>query len=713
MNAAATGQTLTERSKRTERSTGRILIVDDEPRMTASLRALLSEEGHQTEGALSGEEAITRMQKTAYDVLVVDVRMPGVDGMDVLRAARAQNPDRPVIMMTAYASLESAVSAINEGAYDYLVKPIDLTEMRLTVRRAVEKHRLNLARASLTEELQEKNRTLSRRVVELNALHEVGAALSTTGELDRLLKSILNQAMGVIGTNYGSIMLLNPERETLSVVASSESDVDRFDHVEVAVGDSIAGHVTSTGDPLMIEDVESDPRFRRRNRPQFETKSLICAPLRTPNSILGVINLSDKCDHLPFTREDLRLLVTLAAQAAMAIEDARHFQQVRRQLDEVTALHELTNRLAEVERTDQMVDAVFDTLARLTSGDKVQWWEWRTDREGIALVACRAGTEGKTAVQPLFAAVTQAELMDEGCCGKAVLSQLRTAEPRCSVETVLTVPVRSSEHPLGVFVVGRCRKSTFSDHERHLVGLACSQAERIFERQRALLNATRLVTMGKMISEISHDLRKPLTNIRGSLQVLRGKSGLSAETGGILESADHEIVRLATLVTELVDFANPKRYRTERRDLGPILRRAVSLIDRAATKHGVTVTVDFPERLPSIFCDENQIIEAMLNVLSNAIDAMGKGGSLTVAASVDSAGTDGGQKLVISIRDTGQGMQKSELNRIFERYYTTKASGTGLGLAIVQRIIRAHAGEVRADSIPGKGTTFYLELPVR
>jgi two-component system sensor histidine kinase HydH len=245
-----------------------------------------------------------------------------------------------------------------------------------------------------------------------------------------------------------------------------------------------------------------------------------------------------------------------------------------------------------------------------------------------------------------------------------------------------------------------------------LVSLACSQAERIFERQRALLNATRLVTMGKMISEISHDLRKPLTNIRGSLQVLRGRVEAGPETSEILESTDHEIVRLATLVTELVDFANPKRYRTERRDPGPIVRRAVGLIERAATKHGITVTVDIPERLPSIFCDENQIIEALLNVLSNAIDSMPNGGTMEVAAT-QTTEADGGQKLVISLRDQGHGMDPAELNRIFERYYTTKSSGTGLGLAIVQRIIRAHAGEVRAESRPGKGTTFYLELPVR
>lgn len=143
------------------------------------------------------------------------------------------------------------------------------------------------------------------------------------------------------------------------------------------------------------------------------------------------------------------------------------------------------------------------------------------------------------------------------------------------------------------------------------------------------------------------------------------------------------------------------------------MRRAVGLIERAATKHSIRISVDIPDRLPPIFCDENQIIEALLNVLSNAVDAMPNGGTLEVAVTLCAAGAGGSPKIVISVRDQGHGMEPGELTRIFERYYTTKSSGTGLGLAIVQRLIRAHEGEVRAESAPGKGTTFYLELPVR
>jgi len=692
---------------------GRILVVDDEPRMTASVKALLDSEGHETTEAHSGEEAIDLLQRSAFEVVLVDVRMPRVSGLDVLRAAREQAPERPVIMMTAYASLDTAIAAINEGAYDYLTKPIDLTELRLTVRRAVETYHLHVARNHILEELQEKHKTLSRRVVELNALHEVGATLSTTGETDKLLRAILNLATGVIGAEYGSIMLLEPGHDTLRIAATSGYLAAQTNGGPVPIGDSIAGQVAVLGEPVIVKDLNTDPRFARRNRPQFETSSLICAPLKTPNAILGVINLSDKRNHEPFSMEDLRLLVTLAAQAAMAIEDAEHFQLVTRRLDEVTALHELSNRLADVERTDQMVAAVFDTLHRLTGCDRIQWWEWQADPVGLVLRAERDHADQFRTPSPVSVPLEMQDIADENRCVGEIRRVAGLSDSATRMGSVLSLPVQSSEHPLGVFLLHRDSGPSFSDYERHLVQIVGSQAERIFERQRALLSASRLVTMGKMISEISHDLRKPLTNIRGALQVMHARCSEIPENRSLLEDAEQEVVRLATLVTELVNFSNPKRYRTERRDMVPVLNRAISLVRRAADRAKVSIECVIPDHLPPIFCDENQIIESLLNVLMNAIEAMSNGGTLTVRASLSSS-TDGSPDLIdIAISDTGPGMTRAELARVFERYYTTKPSGTGLGLAIVQRIINSCEGTVTATSEPGIGTTFRIQLPVR
>lgn len=693
------------------RLTGRILIVDDEERMTESLCALLARAGHVVSGAHDASEAIALLGREDFDVVVTDLRLPGPSGLEVLKAAHKGDSERPVIIMTAYASVEAAVAAIGEGAYDFLIKPIDHHELDLTISRALDKRRLQQATRQLVNDLQKSNDVLSRRVAELNALHEVSAALSTTSELPKLFQSILHLATGVVGADHGSVMLIDQDRGVLTVVAAHGQGCRQFEGTQLPIGESIAGWVAAHGEPLLIDDVEADPRFARRNRPQFEKKSLLCAPLRTPNGVVGVICLSDRRGAEAFSTDDLRLAVTVAAQAAIAIEDSRHYQQVRRQLRETTALHELAGRLSEIERTDQMVLAVFACLDQLLVCETLQWWQWDAGSQSLRLYADTTQSHLPRLLDAPSAPLEMGSLNDDAQRERAI-KQALIAESDQPTE-ILTASVRSADQPLGVFVIIRKHNEPFTESERSLVRLVSGQAERIFDRQRALLNASRLVTMGKMISEISHDLRKPLTNIRGSLQVLAGRLKSDPHTGSILKSTEEEVVRLAALVTELVDFSNPTKYRTDRRDLRPIIFRAVGLIEQAAKKHEIEVAVRIPSVLKPIFCDENQITEALLNILMNAIESMGHGGTLTVTATSEPSFPTGEEQIQIVIADTGSGMGQAELARCFERYYTTKTTGTGLGLAIVQRIVQAHDGEVIAESNPGGGTKFCIRFPVR
>ncbi|HUU45474.1 MAG TPA: response regulator, partial [Acidobacteriota bacterium] len=247
MKVANSQATRPETAHGSYQRTGRILIVDDEPAMVASLAELLTRDGHEVAGAHTEVEAQKLLRESPYDLVIADVVMPDGGGIEVLRAAHDVDGDCPVIMMTAYASVEAAVSAINEGAYDFLVKPIDLTELSLTVRRAVEKRHLAQAMRKLMGDLSEANRTLARRVAELNALHDVSAAMSGTAEVPKLLDRILQAATSVIGARYGSILLLDLKVEGLVVEAATGRPPGSTDEVRVALSDSIAGYVATTG----------------------------------------------------------------------------------------------------------------------------------------------------------------------------------------------------------------------------------------------------------------------------------------------------------------------------------------------------------------------------------------------------------------------------------------------------------------------------------
>ncbi|MFQ6002468.1 MAG: response regulator, partial [Candidatus Zixiibacteriota bacterium] len=154
-----------------EKDHGKILVVDDEERMCESLKTLLSGVGYDVSIVQEGEKAIEKINRNDFDLVITDIKMPRFDGLDILKAARSKDQDALVILMTGFASLESAVSAINQGAYDYLMKPVEFSDLKLTIRRGLEKRRSDQARNRLLTELKEKNFELNKRVAELDALY--------------------------------------------------------------------------------------------------------------------------------------------------------------------------------------------------------------------------------------------------------------------------------------------------------------------------------------------------------------------------------------------------------------------------------------------------------------------------------------------------------------------------------------------------------------
>jgi len=238
-----------------------------------------------------------------------------------------------------------------------------------------------------------------------------------------------------------------------------------------------------------------------------------------------------------------------------------------------------------------------------------------------------------------------------------------------------------------------------------------SQATSVYEQQRALLNATRLMTMGKMMSEIAHDLKKPLTNIRGSLQIMRERWPEIAQSDDFFMTAEQEMLRLNELVKELVDFSNPKKYQLEQKRMSDLIKRVIRLVENDLTKHGITFSQEFEDDLPSVLVNENEIVEMLLNLIINAIEAMPHGGRLSIKAFSKLDQNQQKPFVTLTIKDSGEGIAPEVQHKVFDRYFTTKDSGTGLGLSICERIVMAHNGDIKFESEQGVGTTFIIKLP--
>ncbi len=216
----------------------------------------------------------------------------------------------------------------------------------------------------------------------------------------------------------------------------------------------------------------------------------------------------------------------------------------------------------------------------------------------------------------------------------------------------------------------------------------------------------RLAAIGSLASGVAHEIRNPLSSIKGFATVMRERHRDNPDDCRVTEIMIQEVERLNRVIGNLLEFSRPLVMNRKETALEPILRHTLKMIEGQARAKGVTIRTEFPDSLPPAALDSDKMIQVFLNLALNALNAMPKGGTLSVALARPDP-----QTLRVEVADSGTGIAEKDLSRIFDPYFTTKPSGTGLGLAIAQRIVEAHGGKIRVASEPGKGTVFSILLP--
>jgi two-component system sensor histidine kinase HydH len=221
----------------------------------------------------------------------------------------------------------------------------------------------------------------------------------------------------------------------------------------------------------------------------------------------------------------------------------------------------------------------------------------------------------------------------------------------------------------------------------------------------------KLAAVGNLAAGVAHEIRNPLSSIKGYATFFRGKFPPESEEAEAAQIMAREVDRLNRVISELLEFARPSDLKLEPVDLPELVEHALKLVRPDAEHNQVRVEVKAAEDLPLTPVDPDRISQALLNLFLNAIQAMPEGGALSVRLALEGNG-QGERRAVVEIADQGQGIEAEHLAKIFDPYFTTKGAGTGLGLAIVHKIIEAHRGEIKVASAKGKGSVFTLRLPL-
>jgi len=333
-------------------SDARILVVDDEPKICTMLEAALGRGHYTVHTCLDAAAALERFGTQPYDLVICDLRMPGVDGFELIRRLKGLRGDTIVLAVTGRATVDSAVQAIRHGADDYLTKPLEIHALRRIVDSSLANRQL-LAHAhdaaaaaeatpashppapapgspSAAHEVLEANISLERRVAELVATQEVAQTVAAELHLDRLLETSLGAIRGATGARVVSILLLDPREGCLVVRARHGRNGTRAVGERRRIGEGVAGWVAQHRVPLLIPDVDEQPAFRSLARGEgYHTGSFVAVPLLVGERLLGVLCAADRGDGGSFDERDLRLMLGAAPHVAIAIENAQLHETIQ------------------------------------------------------------------------------------------------------------------------------------------------------------------------------------------------------------------------------------------------------------------------------------------------------------------------------------------------------------------------------------------------
>jgi signal transduction histidine kinase len=222
--------------------------------------------------------------------------------------------------------------------------------------------------------------------------------------------------------------------------------------------------------------------------------------------------------------------------------------------------------------------------------------------------------------------------------------------------------------------------------------------------QGELLNKERFASMGRVVAGVAHEIRNPLFGISAIGQIFERDLKDPAHQE-LVQALLSETKRLNQLVEELLIYGRPMKLKREDTDLRVLWEEVLDLHHDELKRRGITVTGDYSARPPRAFFDPHQIRQVFLNILRNAIEAMPKGGSITISMMLADS------YLEFRVTDTGTGIPNASLEHIFDLFFTTKPKGTGLGLAICRKIMRDHGGDITINSTEGRGTMVTITLP--
>ncbi|MBN1488785.1 MAG: response regulator [Phycisphaerae bacterium] len=654
-----------------------VLLIDDEEIVRRTIAAYLDAAGLTVLEADNGRAGLDLFRQTHPDLVLLDLRMPEMHGLEVLDVLTKESPETPCIVISGAGVAKDVVEAINRGAWDFVLKPIvDMVVFRHTIDKVLERARLLRERQRQQRLLEHK---VTERTVQLQAANEALAReVSVRRQAEEALRtskarwrSLVEHAPGFIATvdRAGTIQYVNRVLPGVNQEAVIGQAIYRFvdpahhGHVRTAIEQAFDSGLTSKVE-APIANVPGEPIW-------FET---LVGPVRIQDETTAAMLISTDITERRIVEQNLRALSARNQALLHAIPDIVMEVDARKVytwanpaglafFGDAVIGKEATDYFEGEQPTYELVQPLFNGAEDVIY---VESWQRRQDGEKRLLAWwCRVLKDA------------------DGSVTGAISTARDITEARQTQEEL-------------------------AHYRADLENLVEERTKELRAAQEDLLRKERLATLGQLIGTVAHEIRNPLGTVRTSVfsidERARGK-GLDIERA--LDRAERNIVRCDAIIEELLDYA---RLKQATRVPTPLDSWLESVLHEYPVPDGIQLTLALTANA-TVPLDRERFRRAVLNVLTNAHQAIQQAsqpqGRITVETETVA------NRVRVAIADNGLGIPPDVRDKIFEPLYSTKTFGVGLGLSIVKRTIEQHEGTIELDSTPGRGTTvtFWLPLP--
>jgi signal transduction histidine kinase len=544
----------------------------------------------------------------------------------------------------------------------------------------------------------------------LAALYQVSRALGSSLNLDEVLRETMDAVIQLTGAERGFLMLQDDSTGQLELQAARNFQRENLDQDDMQVSRTIIEEVLRTNQGMLTTNAQTDARYSNRESIQhYALRSILCQPLPARGHAIGVIYVDNRVKSGAFNEGDRQLLEAFAAQAAVALENARLYTQVDTQLAARVAELETFERIDRELNTsldfECVLDLTLDWALRSTESDL--GWIGLVQEDGRSLTIAAGDGKGSNLALDLPGLLPAVQ--------EGVPAQVEWEDSPAPY--VLIAPARREGSTLALIGIQRSGSAHACEAQAFILRLAEHAAVAI-ENTR-LYRAVRQADEAKsqFISIVSHELKIPMTSIRGYADLIR--QGAAGEVGPqqtkFLNTIIENVDRMADLVSDLSDISRIDtgrlRIQLQPLPLSELVRNSTAGMQPQFEARQQHLHLDLEQGLPMVLADHNRLMQVVSNLLSNANKYTPDGGRVTISAARR------GARVRLSIQDTGIGLSEADQTRLFTQFFRSEEpevreqAGWGLGLYVTRRLIEMMGGTIGMESELGAGSTFWIELP--